>query len=139
MPAHEAFGTLEAFGHSDVGRERSNNEDYLVIDEKSRLFAVCDGMGGHEAGELASQTAGDFIREHVAKGLAKATDENARTVLMRQALEGASERVYALSQKRMNPLVSSLSVAFTPLHVVEPDLDRVTVGFDADLVPLLGA
>jgi protein phosphatase len=46
---------LAAGAASDVGRVRDINEDrYLVSD---RVFAVCDGLGGHQAGEVASATA----------------------------------------------------------------------------------
>lgn len=53
---------------SDVGRIREANEDSLLRDDDARLFVVADGMGGHRAGEVASTTAVQALREHLADG-----------------------------------------------------------------------
>jgi protein phosphatase len=48
---------LRAFGLSDKGRVRPHNEDCFAIDEDAGLCVVADGMGGHNAGEIAAQLA----------------------------------------------------------------------------------
>jgi PPM family protein phosphatase len=48
---------------TDVGRGRPENEDNLLVDREHGLYAVADGMGGHRAGEVASATAIETLKE----------------------------------------------------------------------------
>lgn len=59
-----------AFGMSDQGRVRGNNEDALLLEEGLGLFVVADGMGGHRGGEVASAMATKVLRDAVAGSLA---------------------------------------------------------------------
>jgi serine/threonine protein phosphatase PrpC len=58
---------LEVVGQTDVGRRRKLNEDSILIDNESNLYAVCDGMGGHNAGEVASQMAIEALATFIQK------------------------------------------------------------------------
>jgi len=52
-----------AFGLSDVGRRRESNEDAFLVDARSDLYIIADGMGGYAAGEVASRIAVDSLKE----------------------------------------------------------------------------
>ncbi|MBN2695721.1 Stp1/IreP family PP2C-type Ser/Thr phosphatase [bacterium] len=56
---------LRTFGATNVGRKRKHNEDNFLIDNDLKLFIVADGMGGHNAGEVASEMAIKVIRREI--------------------------------------------------------------------------
>jgi protein phosphatase len=56
---------LEAFGASDPGCVRGNNEDYYLVAPSIGLYVVADGMGGAQAGEQASKLAAETLWEIV--------------------------------------------------------------------------
>ncbi|AGW13381.1 putative protein serine/threonine phosphatase [Megalodesulfovibrio gigas DSM 1382 = ATCC 19364] len=56
---------VESHGITDVGLHRSRNEDCLLMDDGLGLYVVADGMGGHQAGEVAAQLAVRTIHQHM--------------------------------------------------------------------------
>lgn len=59
------------FAQTDPGRSRSNNEDAVVFDENTRLGVLADGMGGYNAGEVASGMATEFIKAELSAWLSE--------------------------------------------------------------------
>jgi serine/threonine protein phosphatase PrpC len=57
---------LEAYGLTDPGCQRTNNEDYFISDSSRGIFILADGMGGANAGEYASRLSSETLYEFLA-------------------------------------------------------------------------
>lgn len=94
---------LAAAGMTDVGRRRERNQDntthYVPGDErtlaeKGALFVVCDGMGGHAAGEVASEIGVNTIRDEYY------ADTNADVITgIAHAIKSANERIFGYAHE----------------------------------------
>jgi PPM family protein phosphatase len=78
--------SFEFFQAVDPGRARSNNEDSVTVDEGSALAVLADGMGGYNAGEVASGMATSFIKSELGRWLQEAAD-NATDTDVRRAMD----------------------------------------------------
>jgi serine/threonine protein phosphatase PrpC len=59
--------TVESFGQSDIGCRRQINEDSFLLDDELGLYVVADGMGGQNAGEVASKMAVDVVTRFISR------------------------------------------------------------------------
>ena len=76
---------FEFFSATDRGRARSNNEDSVALDEAFGLLALADGMGGYNAGEVASGIATSYIKSELGRWLREA--EGASDADVRRAMD----------------------------------------------------
>lgn len=107
--------SLRTWGVSDVGRVRNNNEDsFLMVDlttgtplpqeapvpSTGFLLMVADGMGGHEAGEIASRMAVETVSRYVSLSLANAHRPSRRRFvdILKEAVVRANTAIYDASQ-----------------------------------------
>jgi serine/threonine protein phosphatase PrpC len=110
---------------SDIGLKRSCNEDWFCADADLGLFVVCDGMGGRNAGEVASSLAAQTIRGHI---LEASTDpdlpvigEGDRTCLaqtdrLASAVRLANDVLYREARRRPGCAGMGTTVAATLIH-----------------------
>lgn len=83
------------------GLERSQNEDAVAFDEAIGLCILCDGMGGHNAGEVASGMATAFIKTDMRETLAEAAknrEPGAVQQAIAQSVEKANSAIYNMSR-----------------------------------------
>jgi protein phosphatase len=125
---------LIAFGKTDVGVERTKNEDHFCSEEDIGLFIVADGVGGHAAGEIASEMAVTVVRDHIKmsmKGTEQATgDRKAQlsdaTNSIATGIRYANRSIYAASQghETMHRMGTTVAVAL----IVEDKMSIAHVG-----------
>jgi PPM family protein phosphatase len=116
--------------HTDTGRIRENNEDSVAFDKATQLCVLADGMGGYNAGEVASSIAVDLILREMSSCLAgmgpQATAMEIRTV-MDQSVDRANQAIFEAAH--LNPQWAGMG---TTLVVAVFHADRLCLGHIGD-------
>ena len=138
---------VKLFARTDVGQIREHNEDNFLVADLSRktrglleanrtgvvgphgaLFAVCDGMGGAAAGEIASQLAVDILYERMVDGLVEgqplSRDELARRLV--RAIEAAGLRIF--QEAKLDRTRRGMGTTVTAAALVDDHLFFAQVG-----------
>ncbi len=111
---------LEAYGLTDPGCVRKNNEDYFLIQPEIGLYLVADGMGGAQAGEQASRLAAETVFEVIRSGGPPEPDLLVRafTEANRRVLEAASD----------DPMLEGMGTTLVALFECGPTVAIASVG-----------
>lgn len=121
---------FDVFGASDIGCVRSLNEDSFYIygfneDMQGGFCILSDGMGGHNAGEVASGKTVEFVSEVLKKRL----EENAEILppkLLSEAVTEANLKVYELAQSDIKQ--SGMGATLVAVYIVGNEVYTANVG-----------
>ncbi len=103
---------MEFYGSTDIGNLRHNNEDYYHA--STNLFIVADGMGGHQAGEIASKMATETFRDTFQQYLDKSNQREKIKDYIRWSIEKANTKVFraSLSDARYTGMGTTLTTCY---------------------------
>jgi protein phosphatase len=99
---------MEAASRTDIGMRRTSNQDSIFCDPKLGLFIVCDGLGGHNGGEVASSMAVQLLSESLRNFDLKKPDAEDR---FRTCIEEAGRKIFDRAQKE--PTLSGMGTTVT--------------------------
>ncbi len=110
---------IRSAGATHVGKVRNTNEDHLGVFDDLTLYVVADGMGGHAAGEVASQMAVEIFYSAFQAALADRTEPNGTETDPGQrvvrAIEQANERIF--SAGRDDQMLSGMGTTVAALWI----------------------
>ena len=103
-------GKLRCVGLTDTGKVREHNEDTIAFDADIGLLVLADGMGGYNAGEVASgiavKTIVNLVRESVDRQDLKALDRESGmsrpSIILRDAIHRANKIIYQTARTQPN-------------------------------------
>ncbi|MBW4615325.1 MAG: serine/threonine phosphatase [Desmonostoc vinosum HA7617-LM4] len=134
------LSSLEDAGRTDVGRQRQHNEDYFGIETKiyklelpknrvlqaHGLYILCDGMGGHAGGEVASELAVNTLRQYFQEHWIDnqlPTEES-----IREAVYLANQAIYELNQQDARSGVGRMGTTLVMLLIQDTEAVVAHVG-----------
>jgi protein phosphatase len=118
------------------GRVREHNEDALYFDERDRVTIVCDGMGGHAGGHIASELAVQVVSNGLRQlRPADWLDEERVIEVMKNAVFGANDHI--LSRARIDPALSDMGTTLVACAFMGDRVITTNVG-DSRIYRLAG-
>ena len=126
---------IEVVEMTDTGRVREHNEDALGADMDVGLLVLADGMGGYNAGEVASglavKTIADLVREGVGRENRSSMDNETgltrQAIILRDAITRANKIIYQTAQSKVDCIGMGTTIVTALFHD-----DRVTIAHVGD-------
>ncbi len=112
---------MQAAVISNIGKVRRENQDRFLVDENRGLFVICDGMGGHKAGEVAAQMAIDIIH-----GNLKEMDKQHPLTFLTNSIMEANRSIYF--KGRQSEECSDMGTTITAAIVKDLELYTAHIG-----------
>jgi protein phosphatase len=108
---------------TDVGKLREANEDSFLVEDEN--FAVADGMGGHQAGEVASSLAIDILKKQAGK-FKKGQTPQAIQKMLKEAVDEANSAIIKKGELRSDYL--GMGTTLTAFHLADKRIFLVHIG-----------
>jgi PPM family protein phosphatase len=115
-------------GITNIGKKRENNEDAFYVDEVNSIFVVADGMGGHNAGEVASSKSIELIKYALNDFALQEMKQNPSKIekTLNQILSDVNENIYELGNN--NPDYHGMGCTIVLTYIENNYLHKVHVG-----------
>lgn len=105
---------IQAAGLTDIGRQRTSNQDAFLVDSGHQLYIVSDGMGGQQAGEVASRAVVSVLPQMLDSLLVRLSDSPRRVIelTLRETIAQFSQRLRqeAAAQPGMKGMGATLAM-----------------------------
>lgn len=112
---------MQAAGISHIGLVREKNEDKYIMDLQQKLFVICDGMGGHKGGKIASAMAAQVIERQYTSN-----DEQDRSAALNAAIIAANQKIWQVGSD--NPEYQEMGTTATAAVIEDERLIVAHVG-----------
>lgn len=116
---------MDSFGTSHLGKVRSNNEDLFVLIPERAFFALADGMGGHNAGEVAAAKAIETLSQHIRQMPSFANTEEVSQCLL-YAIQDANRTIQKSASTDRS--LTGMGTTLSSYVIYENDLIYAHVG-----------